>query len=498
MKSIYLLIAAFCICTCSSYGQTPVSHPGAIWDINETFTDEFNSGQLDQTKWDHNPSDWGTWSWEPENAYIKDTVLALQMVQKTHVRNSQDFYFTSGITRHRETFTYGYFESRIKGSEKGQGTCPAFWNYSRGNPTPTEEGGVKYCEIDAVEIFQIPYDFERLEMNLHARIIENGELTWIRPGQGHAELTHNTWLAPWDPRDDFHTYGVWARVDSIFWYVDGIQRGSKKNHYWHLPMYPTISMGLRTPYEKYINGVRTVIPYPDSIPEPGFPTEMYCDYVRVWNTKPQLYVDREKYYDASFSIQNNLEVDCRYFAGNGQSVLSEGWNGMTCKLQEVQSDGTVVNEIEKVDPTIVGEESGVTKFVFSLDGLMPSATLPTGNKYIIKPVFRTSENGGNDIYLDEEYYSIHLSLSSSINDTDAKEKISIVYNSNGISIQLDEIINEANITIHDFAGRQLYNESSSESEVLVSSNIFPVSGIYLVSVKAGALYRVEKISIFHN
>ncbi|RME11820.1 MAG: glycosyl hydrolase family protein, partial [Bacteroidetes bacterium] len=164
------------------FSQTPVSHPDAVWSINPAYTDEFNAGQLDTDKWNHDPNDWGTWSWEPENAWVSDTALTLQMVQKTHMRGGKEYYFTSGIVRNEETITYGYFEARIKASAKGQGTCPAFWLYSIGQPTPNYDGGVKYCEIDVVEIFQIPYDTQRLEMNLHTRIWQDGQLVWIRPG----------------------------------------------------------------------------------------------------------------------------------------------------------------------------------------------------------------------------------------------------------------------------------------------------------------------------
>ena len=493
MKNIVALFS-FCCLSIFCLAQNPISHPGAEWNINNTFSDEFNAPQIDPVKWDINANDWGTWSWEPHNAYITDTVLTLQMVQETHVRGGKTYYFNSGISRHRQEVTYGYFETRIKASDKGQGSCPAFWLYSRNQPTPTEEGGVKYCEIDAVEIFQKPFDFQRLEMNLHARIIENGVLTWKRPGQGDIELTHNTWLAPWDPRDDYHIYGVWNRLDSIFWYVDGVERGSKKNYYWHLPMYPTVSMGLRTPYERYINGVRTVMPYPDSIPEAGFPTEMYCDYVRSWKTDPQLYADREKYYDAEFLITEELTFDCRFFAGNDEAVLIDDWNGMTCKLQEVNSAGTVVNEISEVDSDIIGEESGITRFNFSLTGLTPSMSLPSGHQYILKPVFKTSFNGGDDVFLKETFYPIQIVESSGVNDQEALDNIRIINEPDGISVQLINHVGQATISIFNMAGQQIINESIGSNLIFINRSEFS-SGIYTVFVKAGKLQRMGKVSI---
>ncbi len=320
--AIFLMGAAIAQETNSK--QQPLSHPDAKWELDASFSDDFNTATLDTDRWNNDPNDWGTWSWSPDNAYVLDTVLTLRMRQETHSRGGKEYYFKSGIVRNEDEITYGYFEASIKASAKGQGTCPAFWLYSYGQPTPEEEGGVQYCEIDVAEIFQKPNDLQRLEMNLHTRIIENGILTWKRPGQGDIELCHNTWLAPWDPRDDYHTYGVLSGVDSIFWYVDGVQRGAKPNIYWHLPMHITVSMGLRTPYEKYIDGVRTVMPYPDTEPEPGFPTEMYCDYVRVWNTPPQLKADQKHYMETEFHADSLLNFKCYWDAGNGFQVLMIG------------------------------------------------------------------------------------------------------------------------------------------------------------------------------
>ncbi len=442
---------------------SPLLDPDCPWEINTAFSDEFNNTDTDQEKWDINVGDWGTWSWEPENAYVKDTVLALQMQQKTHVRGGNQYYFTSGIAQIKDEITYGYFESRIKASAKGQGTCPAFWLYSVGQPIPTEEGGVQYSEIDAIEIFQIQNQLKRLEMNLHTRIIENGVLTWKRPGQGDDELCHNSWDTSWDPRDEFHTYAVWNRLDSIFWYVDGIQRGAKKNYYWHLPMHLTVSMGLRTPYEKYIDGVRTVMPYPDNIPEPGFPTEMYCDYIRTWDTPAQLYAEKNEYQNVEFLVNSELKFDCRYFAGNGNTVLADDWNGVTCKLQEIELDGTVVNEVSLNDNTAIGKVSGISSFNFSLAGLKPSKELPEGNSYVLKPVFKTSQNNGEDVYMEDKTFTIKIVTNLTSGNSIVSTPKSIHIYPNPASNILNIVANEtksSNITLdlYNSVGVKVYSQ----------------------------------------
>lgn len=463
---------------------SPILDSSNTWEINTDFSDEFNGSGIDGEKWNTDVKDWGTWSWEPENATSPDTVLALKMQQKQHTRGGTEYYFTSGIAQREETITYGYFEARIKASDKGQGTCPAFWLYSVGQPIPTEEGGVQYCEIDAIEIFQIPNQLKRLEMNLHTRIMENGELTWKRPGQGDTELTHNSWDAPWDPRDEFHTYAVWNRVDSIFWYVDGIQRGAKKNYYWHLPMHLTVSMGLRTPYEKYIDGVRTVMPYPESNPEPGFPTEMYCDYVRVWNTSPQLFTEVADYENKEFSNQNMLEFECRYFAGNGEAVLQENEiNGVSCLLQELDDEGQVVNELIASDESTLGEESGKAKISLDLSNLNPSSALPQGHSYVLKPILKSTFNDGTDVVLEEE--TIPVIITGNLVDvSDLKQILDVKIFPNPAFNQVKISAADAHeISVYNMQGTLVKQEAKLSEPQVIDLNGLP-EGMYIVSIKS--------------
>ena len=498
MKPINFCIIIFLCIGFQSFAQKPLSHPDATWEINDAFTDEFNTPNIDPNIWSTDIGSWATWSWDEDNSYItSDSVLTLRMRHQNHSRGGKDLNFMSGITRSNEKITYGYFETRLKATDKGQGTCPAFWLYSVGEPTPTEEGGVKYCEIDVIEIFQKPYDEQRLEMNLHTRIIENGQLVWKRPGQGHTDLTANTWLAPWHPSDDFHTYGVLNRLDSIFWYVDGVQRGAKKNHYWHLPMYMTASLGLRTPYEEYINGTRRAVPTPD--PEPGFPTEAYFDYIRTWTAEADLYAESENYKNAEFMVDSDLEFRCRYFAGTGEAVLVDDWKGVSCILQELDANGAVVNELVKFYPNAIAKESGEAKIVLPLDGYTPSAMLPTGHQYVLRPVFKTSANGGEDIYMKDEFFPITLiENTSSVNSFEAKENINIFNASEGVFVNLSENLNDGQLRIHDLSGKELYSNKISSGSTLIENATFPTSGVYMISVKTGDLERVEKVVIMGN
>jgi beta-glucanase (GH16 family) len=245
------------------------------WIMVEELSDEFETDEVDIQKWDNDVSDWGVWSWEPENAYQKDGNLHIRMVYDPHERNNEQLFYKSGIIRSVEPITYGFFEAKIKGCPRFPGVCPAFWMIG-------SKDGLS-SEIDFMEIQEVQNDIHQIDCNLHARIKENGEFICFR------ERRH--WVAPWDPRDDFHLYACENTPDSIHWYIDGQKVLSAPNTHFHLPMYVIVSMGVRTPLLYYDTpdpehpeSKRRYADAENSTPE-GFPTEMIVDYVRVWKRK---------------------------------------------------------------------------------------------------------------------------------------------------------------------------------------------------------------------
>ncbi|WP_422360139.1 family 16 glycosylhydrolase [Reichenbachiella sp.] len=476
-------IAVLFFSTTLAWSQKPVSHPNTQWEFKEGYSDEFNTGSLDTDKWNNDIGDWGTWSWEPENAYVKDTVLALQMQHDPHQRGGKDYYFTSGIVQIPQKITYGYFEAKIKACDNWPGEAPAFWLYSQGEPTPTEEGGVQYSEIDAVEIFQIVGELKTIEMNLHARIIKDGELTWIRPGQGYGEITRNSWEADWDPRDDYHTYGVMNRVDSIIWYVDGVERGRKKNLYWHLPMNVTVSMGLRNPYEKYIDGVRTVIETLES-PE-GFPTEMYCDYVRSWVAPSQILADSELLTTKQFSPSIPIVFDYTYDAGSGFQIPTTE-SGLTLKLQQKNSIGSVVDEYEVADSKIAGTVAGESSVTLNLpEDIVLTSELPEGNYYVLNAEF-TNDNEDNSTVVMEEIANIQVTdLVLSTPSLDSSFRLFPNPSKHDISVE-GTFDNGAEIVIYDLLGGIVYQSTVKVPLKRKKINVSNFSnGMYIFRVNSG-------------
>lgn len=225
------------------------------WRLVPQFSDEFNSEALDAAKWDNDVPDWGVWSWEPENAWVGNGLLNVRMEYSEHMRGWQTLYYTSGIVKSKASpIRYGYFEARIKAASRYPGVAPAFWAYRQDDD--------EWTEIDFVELTQRRSDVSLIDTNSH--VFKQASFPGELPLQ-----EERSWMAPWDPRDDFHVYGCEWDAKEIKWYVDGRLIQSRSNDYWHQALDVVISMGVRGDL-KY-----------EASPE-GFPTTFEVDYVRVW------------------------------------------------------------------------------------------------------------------------------------------------------------------------------------------------------------------------
>ena len=188
-------------------------------------------------------------------------------------------------------------EAKIKGLPVYPTASPAFWLYSIGSNLDqwglrgNEEGDVRYAEIDVVELLQGNWNPETgnrfgpelMDCNLHVVLIENGKEVRKRPGN-FPEMLKTEYYAPWDPRDDYHTYGAEIAPDKITFYIDGMKIAEKENLYWHLPMHVTLSLGLRYPHVTYNNCPDGLwrCPVPGAATREGFPSNMKVEWVRCY------------------------------------------------------------------------------------------------------------------------------------------------------------------------------------------------------------------------
>lgn len=274
------------------HAQTPKNtqplsaKPGEKWKIRWDRSDDFNGQQIDWRKWLKKPEQFGAWSWDNDS----NVSVAEGSLNITLRRDQGQNAYTSGMLKSYRAGNYGYYEARIKGTHLFPGASPAFWIYSPIDDSIVEAGKVRYSEVDIVELTQrggAPGNERISDHNLHA-ILANGEKgpkgrAWQRPHDPKFKEAQaiECWL-PFDPRQEFHTYGCRVDKDVIIWYVDGFEVGRKKNEHWHRQMNVALSLGLRTPYAKWENN--RLVPN-DEASGGSFPTSMKVDYVRVWELK---------------------------------------------------------------------------------------------------------------------------------------------------------------------------------------------------------------------
>ncbi|SIT08470.1 Por secretion system C-terminal sorting domain-containing protein [Zobellia uliginosa] len=277
------------------YGQQPTktSNPNDQWTIKWSASDEFKKADPDWAKWikTGNLPNTTAWKWNNQkNVKIANGVAKLTMRQNENNTPNGGTYFTSGILKSYNKFTYGYFEAKIQGADIGEGVCPSFWLYSDFDYS-VANGETVYSEIDVVELQQFDWyeghqdDIRDMDLNLHTVVKKNGQGVWRRPKMYPQEQL-NKWRAPWDPSKDFHIYGCEVNKNEIIWYVDGVEVARKPNKYWHRPMNVTLSLGLRKPFVKFFNNKNNAV-NPETDPKAreklrDMPTSMYVDYVRVW------------------------------------------------------------------------------------------------------------------------------------------------------------------------------------------------------------------------
>lgn len=291
------------LCLGPIHGQTsknvrPLSaKPGEKWTIRWNRSDDFNGQQVDWRKWNRKPEQFGAWSWDNDsNVSVEDGNLIITLRRGrnpvTAGGNRQGGRrpspYTSGMLKSYANGVHGYYEARIKGAHLFPGVSPAFWMYSRIDDSIVEADRVRYSEVDVVELTQrgggVPGNERISDHNLHT-ILSNGDKgvrgrAWQRPhNPKFKEAQAIEYRLPFDPRDDFHTYGCRVDKDVIIWYVDGVEVGRKKNNHWHRKMNVALSLGLRAPYAKWENN--RLAPN-EAVSGDGFPTSMKVDYVRVW------------------------------------------------------------------------------------------------------------------------------------------------------------------------------------------------------------------------
>lgn len=248
------------------------------------WSDEFDGTELDPSKWgfqigvrdEYHGKKGNTWYWGNNELqyYTEDAVSVGDGVLTITAsrRDYEDMEYTSAriLTRDLASFTYGYFEARIK-LPTVQGMWPAFWMMpqpSDTSSTKNEYGGWSASgEIDIMEARG------RVPMEV-GNALHYG-------GNPHVYSADAQRLDT--PISEWHTYGLDWTPDCITWYVDGEVAFKVTSSQW----WTSASDGESAPFDKpfylilnlavggnYDGGIKP--------PEDFESASMIVDYVRVY------------------------------------------------------------------------------------------------------------------------------------------------------------------------------------------------------------------------
>lgn len=174
------------------------------------FNDEFNGTGLDTTSWNivDGTNRGGVAS--PESVTVRDGALRL-----TSFTDAAGVHRT-GIITSKGLHTYGYFEARLRPSEKGGHWC-AFWLSSPTIGNPIGDPGTAGVEIDVIEHrFENRDRFDLSNMTFMNLNWDGFGQYWQREGR----LTALPGNAP--VQNAWHTYAVLWNETGNYFYVDGV------------------------------------------------------------------------------------------------------------------------------------------------------------------------------------------------------------------------------------------------------------------------------------
>ena len=248
------------------------------WQL--VWEDDFNGSSLDQSKWVHDirtGSQYGMWGWgngelqyyQPQNTTLNNGIAKIEVKEEPNgiidSWNATSYFSSSKITtKGLFNFRYGKVEARIKTID-GQGFWPAFWMLPSNGSWPCDG------EIDIMEQWGNDYLTNSTSGAAHLGTCPYSQST-------HFYETSSSYISSGSYADDFHTYSVIWKEDTITWYVDEIELFSlNPSSYWSIPSQSAWPFNANEWYIMINLAITQAGPNSNTV----FPNQMEIDYVRV-------------------------------------------------------------------------------------------------------------------------------------------------------------------------------------------------------------------------
>ncbi len=343
MKRIILSII-FLVSYTASFSQN--------WQL--IWEDDFNGNSLDQSKWVHDigtGSQYGMWGWgngelqyyQPQNTILNNGIAKIEVKEEPNgIVDSwgASSYFSSSkiTTKGIFDFRYGKVEARIKTID-GQGFWPAFWMLPTGGSWPCDG------EIDIMEQWGNNYLTNSTTGAAHIGTCPYSQST-------HFYESFSSYISSGSYADDFHTYSVIWKEDTITWYVDETELFSlNPSSYWSIPSQSAWPFNANEWYLMINLAITQAGPNSNTV----FPNQMEIDYVRVYQenlTKSINIDDKNKYIvfpnpaNYVLTIQGKNISSIKIFNIHGNIVLSKNVNNNKKVDISILNKGMYLVELE--------------------------------------------------------------------------------------------------------------------------------------------------------
>ncbi|MAB95585.1 MAG: hypothetical protein CMC98_05730, partial [Flavobacteriales bacterium] len=316
--------------------------------------DDFNGTDLDLSKWMHEygtGSQYNMWGWgngekqyyQAQNTTLSNGIATIEVKEEPggiiDSWGATSYYSSSKIsTKGIFDFRYGKVEARMKTID-GQGFWPAFWMLPTNGSWPCDG------EIDIMEQWGGNYFTNGTTGAAHLGTCPYSQ-------SSHFYQNFSTYISSGSYADEFHTYSVIWKEDTITWFVDDNEIFSiDPSSYWSVPSQHDWPFNSNQWYIMINLAITQGGPNANTV----FPNQIQVDYVRVYQDNITDISDVTS--DANFitysqdylSFENRDYKNLLIFNLDGRITSNHDINGKTKVNVGYLNSGMYIIEIEDFD-----------------------------------------------------------------------------------------------------------------------------------------------------